>query len=711
MAGLALGSWVVGRTADRLRNPLRFFGVVEVLIGVTALAVPHLLRGVESFYAEIHTRLPETLAALTLARFACSFAILLLPTLMMGATLPLAVKSSLFREQGLGTRFSLLYAANTAGGIAGAVLAGFYLVGGVGVSVSHQIAAALNLAVGISALALSATLSARLSGPVAEPDPPSLISPTPVLIPERVRRRVLLVFALSGFAALALEVVWFRLLLIFLPATTYAFTTMLATVLGGIAAGSAIMTPRMRGNRDWVRTLARLQMATAVVALLSLTALAHTYRAGWRTSGMIQGSVLAIFPATALMGAAFPVGMYLWAKDAGERGTRLAGRIGSLNAVNLCGAIVGSVIGGFVVLPLLGSRLGLVAIAAVYLGCAVLLLAILPDRRSGARAGAIGAAAFALAALSLPDPFAAVLARRYPGEQLLWREEGVQTTVTVHRRPEGVQALYLDGLHQASDSPEMVELHRRIGHLPLALHASPKTALVLGLGGGATAGAVSQHREIEVDLVELAPSVIRGASWFRHINYDLLGQPGVRLRVDDGRNYLLLSSKRYDVVTADLIQPFHAGAGSLYSLEYYQLARARLREDGLMLQWIGHPPETQYKLILRTFLAAFPETTLWAGGSMMVGAKGRLRIDRAGFERKLERAETRAALTAVGIDSYDALRALYQAGPEELREFAGQGLLLTDDRPLVEYHRSLPRHDPPVDLAPLRGEVNRHLPP
>jgi spermidine synthase len=164
-------------------------------------------------------------------------------------------------------------------------------------------------------------------------------------------------------------------------------------------------------------------------------------------------------------------------------------------------------------------------------------------------------------------------------------------------------------------------------------------------------------------------------------------------------------------VTADLIQPFHAGAGSLYSLEYYQLARARLREDGLMLQWIGHPPETQYKLILRTFLAAFPETTLWAGGSMMVGAKGRLRIDRAGFERKLERAETRAALTAVGIDSYDALRALYQAGPEELREFAGQGLLLTDDRPLVEYHRSLPRHDPPVDLAPLRGEVNRHLPP
>jgi spermidine synthase len=203
--------------------------------------------------------------------------------------------------------------------------------------------------------------------------------------------------------------------------------------------------------------------------------------------------------------------------------------------------------------------------------------------------------------------------------------------------------------------------------------------------------------------------VVRGAGWFRQINHDVLDAPNVRLRIDDGRNFLLLNRQRYDVITADLIQPGHAGAGSLYSVEYFRLARAALDDDGVMLQWIGDREVTPYKLIMRTFLEAFPHATLWANGSLMVGTREPLRLDRASLERRLADAAIQADLAAIGLDGYDALLKLYTAGPREMRAFVGAGDILTDDRPLVEYYLALPRGEPMVDLSRVRGDVRRHL--
>ena len=151
-------------------------------------------------------------------------------------------------------------------------------------------------------------------------------------------------------------------------------------------------------------------------------------------------------------------------------------------------------------------------------------------------------------------------------------------------------------------------MHRLIGHLPMALHPNPRRAAVIGLGGGVTAGAASQHPAL-VDVIELSPAVVESAAWFSHVNYDVLHEPNVRLRVDDGRNFLLSRSGQYDVITADLIQPEHAGAGNLYSREYFKLVRRALAPGGLALQWIGARPEHEYQLILRTFLELFPEAT------------------------------------------------------------------------------------------------------
>jgi len=245
----------------------------------------------------------------------------------------------------------------------------------------------------------------------------------------------------------------------------------------------------------------------------------------------------------------------------------------------------------------------------------------------------------------------------------------------------------------------------------MVLHGRPTEALVIGMGGGATPGAVSQHAGARVLVVELSDSVRRAAPWFAHVNYDLLQRPNVNVRIDDGRNYLALTGRKFDVITADIIQPGHAGAGHVYSKEYFTLVRNALAEDGVVLQWIGHRPIVEYTLIMRTFLEVFPHATLWYDHNFMVGTTKPLSIDPAALDRMRQHPETRAALDAVDLKSFAILRSWFTAGPDEMRSFVGEGPVLTDDRPLVEYHHWLPRPDeqPPLDLSSLRGDVSRFI--
>lgn len=698
MGGLALGSWLGGRMADRLRAPVRAFSFLEFGIAVCALAVPFALDAVLGLYAQLHAAAPDALVSLTIARLFCSGLILLVPTTLMGASLPLLARFAADAGGSVTARIGWLYAMNTAGGIVGTTLAGFTLIGAIGVTATTRLAAALNIAASLGAFILSLMRSPAQSEITRTTDATSPAAPAP--------RMILVVVAIAGFAGLALEVVWFRALTLFLAATTYAFTTMLATVLLGIALGSAIASLRVRHSRDPMRALVWIQIWTGVLVITSMTLLAFTYRIGWRTSGMIQACIVAMLPATTLMGAAFPFAVASWLGTA----TSHVGRsVGVLYATNVCGAVAGSLAGGFVLLRWLGTRTSLLVLAAVYVASGCVLLAVASDRRSGIRVAASIVALFIAGGVMLPDLYASVLRRRYGKEdRVVFRAEGVQTTAAVHYEPSGRRVLYMDGLHQANDSAQMVRVHSEIGQLPMALHPEPKQALVVGIGGGVTAGAVAVHSNTSVDIVELAQSVVSAVPYFAHVNGNLLERPNVRIRIDDGRNFLQLTPKRYDVITADIIQPIHAGAGNLYSREYFTIARGVLNEGGLMMQWIGHREEFHYKLIMRTFLQAFPNATLWANGTLMVGSVEPLQIRQEAFERRRMSPDAQFAFALVGFDSFEALLARYTAGPDEMRRFVGEGPVLTDDQPLLEFHRSL-GSSPPVDLSSLRGDVRRHL--
>jgi spermidine synthase len=592
----------------------------------------------------------------------------------------------------------VLYAANTAGAITGALVAGFVLVGAVGIARSFQIAAVLNALVGLSALALG--LGGR--------SPAATRAPTAAAPVSRVGQ---LAFAFSGLAALALEVVWFRVLVIVVPATTYAFTTMLAAVLLGLAVGSALAAPLVRRSWNWVGVYGGVQLVTGLLTVASLASYLNAYRAGSARGSDHVASLFVILPPALAMGFAFPIGIRAWVDSPAVHGDQHAARVARLYAANVAGAILGAVIGGFVLLPRAGSRSSVVILGAGFAISGLLLIWHSGARRRTALATTtVGVAAFGWLAAIAPSPFAAVQGRRVPAdERMLSLEEGMQTTVSVYTGPMDRRVLYLDGLHQANDSEPMVRVHRQIGLLPAAIHPSPRRALVIGLGGGVTGGALGLVDELWLDIVELSDSVVRASGWFRHVNGDVLNRPNVRLRLGDGRNHLLTTSERYDIITADIVQPIHAGAGNLYSVEYYRLARRALAPGGVMLQWIGSRSKTQYELMARTFLEAFPDATAWADGTLLVGTTEPLRLDPASFETKLSQAGTRTALASIGLNSFEALVATFTAGPADLRSFVGSGLILTDDRPLVEYHRSLPANEPEMDLSRLKRNPARWI--
>jgi len=713
MAGLGAGSWLAGRLASRIPKPLVAFGVAEVLVGVTAFSTPFLLDILTNIWISVHPSLPSSLAAMTVIRFIIAFLLLIVPTSLMGATLPLVIKSAVTRDAGIGSRIGLLYAINTTGAIAGALIAGFYFISELGVMRSFQIAAATNVIIGVIAIIAGRAIAPQAEAAGTEP------ARTPIAETRTGQRQLILwTFFVSGFLSLALEIIWFRMLVVFLRPTAYAFTIMLACVLAGIALGSAIASPLLRLRLPWIRVLAIIQALIGFAAVVSFNLLTRAQAASEVATPLFErigvnpylaplaaSSLIAMLPTTILLGVAFPIGLTLWIGDASAQDT--SRRTGVFYSLNVLGAILGSVLAGFVLLPAIGTNTSLILVSSLATLSAILLA--LSDRRTNAGAAITVAASAAVlliggAAIAV-DPFDVAFERFHRNETLLWREEGAQTTVAIHDRRGNppMRVMYLDGNHQANDSPGTAFVHHRIGALPVMLHPHPKTALVIGLGGGATPGAVARMG-IDTDVVELSQAVVAGSEFFKNINFDLLARPNARLHVDDGRNFMMMTRKKYDVITADIILPRHAGAGSLYSKEYYELVRSRLAPGGLAMQWNGGDTDTEYKMLMRTFMSVFPHTTLWGDGSLMLGSLEPFTLSRTAYEAR-----------RTGFEQFPwdvaTLRRIFLAGPDEMREFAGDGPILTDDKPMIEYFLSLPLNDGPGGYRGKRIDIDRVLVP
>jgi spermidine synthase len=708
MAGLALGSFLAARFVDRLRDPLRGYGVVEIGIGLAGLASLPLLDALQPFYRATAGLLGEGNPILIGLRFTLGFLVMMIPTTLMGTTLPLVVRASALHSPAVARNIGLLYAGNTFGAIVGAFTAGFFLIGVYGLTVAVAVAATFNLVIGLIWTGAARGLEPLTAAGEARSEPalPDAVRPNRLLAGV-----VLGTYALSGATALANEVIWTRVLSGIFPGTVYAFTLMLCAILAGIALGSWLVTPFLQRRRNWALVYAGCQVALAATSLLSIATLASAFQLEGLLSRLvgIPGGLLleepavmaliafaAIGPASIAMGVTFPVAARLYAATS----SRLGDRVGRIYGANTLGAIAGSLGGGLVLIPLVGAERALWLTALGNTVIAVVVLAVAPGRwRERAVLAVAGAVALAGVALLTPSLYAKLSATDPRGERTIWLAEGPDATVRVVRNPDRTQILYINSEGQASDDEKILSFHYLLGHLGLLLHPSPRDVLAIGLGGGATPGAAALHDRATVTVVELYPGVIEGARFFREVNFGIHDRPNVRLLVNDGRNFLLFREQEYDIIVADIIRAKNAGSANLYSADYYRLARRALRDDGMMVQWIDDTlPEYAYKLMVRTFLTVFPETTMWLNGSVLVGTKQSPRLDRLTVEENLQQSAARQNLARLGFhNSYDILRE-YVAGPDEIRAYVGDGPIITDRHPSIEFMRTLPTDGGVADL-------------
>lgn len=721
MGGLAVGSYVAGRISDRLKHPLRAFALAETGIALSALATPALLGLADGLLVSFTPALEQSRLLTTIARVGLSALILLVPATLMGMTYPLVLRSFTQGPDGIRRSASLLYAVNTTGAIAGVLSGSLWLVPELGLSRTFLVAASVNALVAVIAWVASVSES---TPPVSEPavtveEADSVVDGAGQYLTPAARFGVLIVIAMSGAVSLALEIIWFRILVFFLRPTTYAFACMLAAVLTGLAIGSYLVTPLMRRRTNWLYVLGVTEIAIGITGLLSAFAMVRGHDVmDWmfRTVDALDrpwdfviplffAAAFAILPTAILLGAAFPIGLVLWTTGAGAEDARMGRRVGTLYALNVAGAIAGALAGGFLLIPAFGAQQSLIVVTAIPLigGVALIWMASEQTRKAlvPAAAAVLG---FGAISFLLPDVFEDVISRRYGGHHVLWHSEDAQSTVSVLRHRED-RVLLIDGMHHASDGAAQMRFHRAFGALAAAVHPEPRNVLVVGMGGGVTGSGVTIHPNTHTTVVELSPSVVKAGTWFERANRGLVGNPNVTFEVADGRHFLKTTQKKFDVITADLMLPHMAGAASLYSADYYDLARKVLAPGGIMVQWIPTDTDFQHKLMLRSFLNAFPHVTMWLGGSVVIGSNEPLRLKESDFAIKLEYPGMRKALEEAGLGTFAILIERYFTSRPHLERYVGSGEMLRDDKPVTEYFLSMPADSPPVDLRPYQGAI------
>ena len=684
-AGLALGGLLFGRLADRFARPLLLYAGLELLVALFGVGATWALGTAAEPFAWLEARIG-------LLAWALPFTLVGLPALLMGGTLPVLVRALNIEAKGLSQAGGRLYAANTAGAIVGTLLAAFVLIAQFGVRGSALVAALFNLVAAAGALA-----AVRHHAPV-------VVAPTRSEPPARL---ALVLYAIAGGVALGYEVVWSQSIVQFMSTRTYAFAVVLATYLSGLFIGSQLMSRRVERIRDPWGVFGLLIAGAGLVALLEIALLGRWLvllqtqaealvlnLGGSELPGMSARFAVAalcmVFVPTLLLGAAFPLALRL------SVGHRHVGRdVGAVVAFNTLGGIVGVMFCGFVLIPWLGLVRALGVLAVIAAGVGYLAVRRGHGVKKGRRQAvvALGLVSLAVALLTPGD----LLAKLLPGARnasLAFYQEGRGATVAVVSQGQGARAfqrLYIQGVSNTGDAMPSLRYMRVQALLPLLIHnGEPTAALVIGFGTGITAGALLRYPGLEQRVVaELLPAVIDAAPLFKG-NFNAATDPGIDLRLRDGRQELLRNTQAYDLITLEPPPPSAAGVVNLYSQDFYQLAASRLEKNGLLAQWLPLPTQNidDSRALVRSFLNVFPYASLWTSEfheMLLVGSREPIELDAARIRQRFAQPGVSSALAEVGIDSAATLLATWVTDRQGLERFAAAALPVTDDQPRIEY--------------------------
>jgi len=672
--GLALGAWALDRRIASSPAPHRIYAALELLIGGWAVVTALLLGEINTLALDLQGTQPGALRQFV-ACFTVPFLALLPATTAMGATLAAMDRTMHLLTQRPG-RLAGVYAANTAGAVAGTLLGTYLLAPALGYRGTLLALAAVNAACAAVALALRPAQMPRWSVPTASHTPPAA--------PSRSVRRVLFV---TGLLGIGVEVVAVRVLAQVFEATVYSFAAALSVYLLGTAFGAAIYQS-LRGGRHGPGIGPGLLLGLAASCVATLWTLAHAmeiYRAARLWLGDSPAGVLGAEAAVAAAVLALPtmlMGATFCHFAQRMRGPR--GGIGMALAVNTTGAALAPLVFGAALLPTVGAHAALACTAAGY---AALGLALLPPGRRWRLAPVL-----LLPLVALPADLRIVTLR--PGEAVLDHREGAMASVSVVASARERNLRVDNRFQMGGTGPEALRLQRRQAHLPLLLHRAPDTALFLGVASGVTVGAALAHSELAVDAAEIVPEVLSALALFEPENGAPQRHPRARLHAADARRFVRGIDRRYDVIVSDLFHPGRDGAGALYTVEHFRAVRARLAPGGTFWQWL---PLYQLDLdglalITRSFLAAFPQATAFLVDAnarfpalALVGTEHPLRLEPAAMNDRLRDQALRGTLRAIGLGAEVDVLGMALFDRADLVALAGTGPLNTDDRPLMIY--------------------------
>ncbi|MBN1391278.1 MAG: fused MFS/spermidine synthase [Sedimentisphaerales bacterium] len=635
MAGLALGALIMGRFCDRVRIRLRLYALLEVLITISALALPWALKLADTAYVWFYRTYEPSQTQLLIVQVIISAIILLIPTILMGSTLPLLGRFVTALEREAGHLVGKLYALNTLGAAAGCFLAGFVLIKSFGVMGTLYIAASLNLLV-----ALGGWLLYRFSGVSAEQED-SATTAMPGAAENKTAdgRFYLLVIAFfaSGLISIGYELLWMRSIIHLLGGATYVFSAVLTIYLLGNVIGAGIgsrLVKRLKSPAaGFAVTLSLLGLCgifylpllvfwtskilptvnTAAEAINNLVPVSP-----YMINPLVQSVLLFTVPAV-IMGIGFPIALQAWANH-----THKVGRsTGMAYGANTIGAVSGGIMTGFVLIPLLGLQLSItiLGLAGVWIAGAMWLL-FAGDSGTAKRWALLGAAA-ALTILTAATPsnlFNVVVGAspRIRGKDysLVFVKEGLTTTVSLHRGlSDGALHMYSSGQSVAGDNYVERGDQKMLGHLSVLLNSGASDVLSVGFGSGETTACLSQHNLRRIDCVEIAPEVVDVAlKFYEHINLGDDLDSKVNMIFMDAKNYLHLTDSRYDVIINDSIHPRDfAENASLYTEEYFRSARRRLNKNGMIISWLPtyDMSISVFNSVIGTLMDVFPHVTIW----------------------------------------------------------------------------------------------------
>ena len=731
MGGLGLGSWLAGRRADKLKHPVIAYALAEAGIGAWALLVPWVVAHYDLLNRWLWTAFGDNYGALSLLRFVASAALLLLPTTLMGATLPILARVVLTSPGALrkvGSNLGTLYALNLFGAFVGSFVAGFILLPGVGLATTNRIAASVNLLLAVGIFALF-RFESRVFQPAKKDlddiiasaaDELALAKPAAGIVMSRAARRVVTAgFAVSGATAMIVQVLWTRSLAVLIGSSVYSFTLILLAFLAGLGSGSATFGRLGDRFRNPVGALAWVHLGTVFAigsSYLLMDKLPFVF--AWLLASTSFGpsavqacqfvlACLVILPATFLMGAVFPLTM----RVVTARVADVARDVGRAYAVNTSGAILGSFLSGFVVLPMLGLQRGIYLAVVALAALSAALFSFAPALSKRHRTAGVLLAALAIAAGALLPPwnltsfsqgfFRVSIARDYVERtnahkewkrpELVFYEDGVATTVSVEKWGKTF-SLKNNGKVDASSEADM-PTQVAVGLLPMLLttNPAPRVALI-GFGSGVTAGSITQAPIKSLEVVELEPAVYRASKFFDHVNNQPLRDPKVTALVGDGRNFLSQRTDRFDVIISEPSNPWITGVSNLFTREYFASIKRRLAPGGVFCQWaqLYEMAPWNVKSIYTTLASEFPYLTVFSAedlssDTILIATMHPLPLDGEHMRKLFQLPAVKAEAARAGWHSpYDVFGQVLLT-PDEISAFTAGAQLNTDDNALIEF--------------------------